>query len=177
MERIVLHASPRYLYRKLAVGLVGLAIGAALLLLQLPFPLPHLLGWGVVALSGIYALLQLRALGEESERVVIDDAGIRDSILPVGVIDWGEVRGAAVQSIGSVEVVALELRDPERFIRRLPAARQFIARKALEAGLPGVYLTLVGTDGDPGRIADIINRRAQVAGIPSTASARTRSTE
>lgn len=153
MERIVLHTSPRHLYRKLAVGLVGVAIGAAILLLQLS---PQL-GWGMVALSGIYALVQLRSLGEEVERVVIDDAGIRDSILPVGVIGWDEVLGATVQRIGSVQVVALQLRDPERFIRRLPGARQFIARKALESGLPGVYITLVGTDGNPNEIAEIIN--------------------
>jgi hypothetical protein len=156
MERIVLHASPRYLYRKLVVGLVGVAIGAGLLLLHLSPPV----GWVLVALGGIYALIQLRSLGEENERVVIDDAGIRDSILPVGVISWDEVRGASVQKVGSVEVIALQLRDPERFIRRLPGARQFIARKALEAGLPGVYLTLIGTDGDPGKIAELINGRA-----------------
>jgi hypothetical protein len=164
MERIVLHVSPRHLYRKLAVGLAGLASGAAILLLQLPTQL----GWGMVALSGSYALLQLHSLGEEIERVVIDDAGIRDSILPVGVIGWEEVRGASVQSIGSVEVVALQLRDPERFIRRLSGARQFITRKALEAGLPAVYLTLVGTDGDPGKIAEVINRRTRTAGTPAT---------
>jgi hypothetical protein len=165
MERIVLHTSPRYIYRKLAVALIGLAVGATILLFQLS----ALLGWGVMALSGIYALVQLRALGEEIERVVIDDAGIKDSILAVGVIGWDEVRGASVQSIGSVEVVALQLRDPERFIRRLPGARQFIARKGLEAGLPGVYLTLVGTDGDPHKIAKVINGRARVAGSPPTA--------
>ncbi len=113
----------------------------------------------MVALGVIYALVQLRSLGEEIERVVIDDAGIRDSILPVGVIGWDEVRGATVQSIGSVQVVALQLRDPERFIRRLPGARQFIARKVLQAGLPGVYLTLVSTDGNAGKIAEVINGR------------------
>jgi hypothetical protein len=79
--------------------------------------------------------------------------------LPVGPIDWSEIRGASVQTIGSVPVVALEVRDSERFIRRLPPARQFIARKALEAGLPPLYLTLVGTDGDARAIADLINQR------------------
>jgi hypothetical protein len=156
MRRIVLHPSPRQLYRRLALAFVGLVTGAVILLLQLS---PQL-GWGIVALGSIYALVQLRSLGEDVERVVIDDAGIRDSTLPVGLIGWDEVRGASVQKIGSVPVVALQLRDPERVIRRLPGARQFIARKALEAGLPGVYLTLVGTDGDPRRIADIINSRS-----------------
>jgi hypothetical protein len=164
MQRVVLHASRRYFYRKLAVGLAGLAIGAAILLLKLS----DQLGWGMVVLSGIYALVQLRSLGEDIERVVIDDAGIRDSILPVGVIGWDEVQGASVQRIGSVPVVALQLRDPERFIRRLPGARQFIARKAQEAGLPGVYLTLVGTDGDPVSIAEAINAQAATRNPPTS---------
>lgn len=154
MERIVLHTAPRFIYRKLAAAAGGVALGLVILRLQLPIP-----GWIVVTLSGLYALLQLRALGEEHERILIDDAGIRDTMLPVGLIGWDEVRGASVQKVGSVDVVALQLRDPERFIRRLPDARQFIARKALEAGLPGIYLTLVSTDGDPAMIAGLINRR------------------
>jgi hypothetical protein len=44
-------------------------------------------------------------------------------------------------------------------MRRLPATRQFIARKALEAGLPAVYLTLTGTEADAERIADAIRQR------------------
>ena len=160
MERIVLHASPRHIYRRLALGLVGLAAGAAILRLHYSARL----GWGIATLSGIFALLQLRSLGEEVERVVVDDAGIRDSNLPVGLIGWSEVRGASVQRVGSFEVVVLELRDPERVIRRLPAVRQLIAREALKAGLPGVYLNLVGTDGDPRRIAEAINGRTSRAG-------------
>src|SRR4051794_22813297 len=101
MRRNVLHPSPPQLYRRLALAFIGLMIGAVILLLQLA---PRL-GWGMVVLSSIYALVQLRSLGEDVERVVIDDAGIRDSTLPVGLIGWGEVRGASVQSIGSVPVV------------------------------------------------------------------------
>jgi hypothetical protein len=156
MERIVLHTSPRSLYGKLAFGLLGMGIGAAILALDFPV---HI-GWGIMGLSGVYALTVLRSLGEETERVVIDDSGVSDSILTGGVIGWNEVQGASVQRIGSVTVVALQLRDPERFIRRLSPGRQFLARKALEAGLPGVYLTLVGTDGDPNRIAELINQRS-----------------
>lgn len=157
MERIVLHTSTRHLYRKLAFNLGVLAIGAALLALNLV----RWLGWVLVALGGGYSLVLLRALGEATERVVIDDGGIRDSMLPVGTIGWDEVRGASVQEIGPTPVVALQVRDPERFIRRLPPARQFIARKALEAGLPGLYLTLIGTDGDPHTIAEVISQRVQ----------------
>jgi hypothetical protein len=165
MERIVLNASPRHIYRRLAVAVVGVVVGGALLLL----PIQPRIGWAIVVLSAIYALVQLRSLGEEVERVVIDDAGIRDSIFPVGVIGWDEVRGASVQKVGSLEVVALQLRDPERFIRRLPSVRQYIARQALTAGLPAVYLTLVGTDGDARKIAEVINERSRVKGPGSRA--------
>jgi hypothetical protein len=159
MERIVVYASRRHIYRKLALGLGLLAVGVALLGLHL---VPWL-GWGLVLVGAGYTLVLLRALGEETERVVIDDAGIRDRSLPVGTIGWDEVRGASVQMIGSVAVVALKVRDAERFVRRLPAARQFIARKALEAELPGLYLTLVGTDADPTEIAEAIRQRVRAS--------------
>jgi hypothetical protein len=149
MSRIVLHTSPTHLYRKLGVALLLLASGAVLLALGLA----RVAAWILAVLGGGWAL------GEDTERLVIDDSGIRDSMLPVGPIDWSEIRGASVQTIGSVPVVALEVRDSEGLIRRLPPARQFIARKALEAGLPPLYLTLVGTDGDPRAIADLINQR------------------
>jgi hypothetical protein len=155
MSRIVLHTSPKHLYRKLGVALLLLAAGAGLLALGLS----RVAAWSLALLGGGWALLLVRALGEDTERLVIDDSGIRDTLLPVGPIDWSEIRAASVQTIGSVSVVALEVRDSERFIRRLPPARQFIARKAMEAGLPALYLTLVGTDGDPQAIADTINRR------------------
>jgi hypothetical protein len=58
-------------------------------------------------------------------------------------------------------VITLEVRDPERLIRRLRATRQFIARKALEAGLPGLYLTVAGTEADPARIAEAIRQRVR----------------
>lgn len=157
MQRIVVYASRRHIYRRIAVCLVLLGAGAALLSAHLL----RWLGWGLVLWGGAYALILLRALGEERERVVIDDSGIRDSSLPVGTIGWDEVRGASVQAIGGVQVVALEVRDPERFIRRLPASRQFIARKALEAQLPGLYLTLVGTEANPREIVEAIMQRAR----------------
>ena len=155
MERIVVHGSRRRMLRKLAWCLSLLGIGIGLL----SAGLIRWLGWGLIVLGGGYGLIMLRVLGEDEERLVIDDSGVRDSTLPVGTIGWEEVRGAAVRDIGGVQVIALDLHDPERTLRRLPATRQFIARKAHEAGLPGLYLTVAGTDADPARLAAAINKR------------------
>ena len=162
MQRIVVVAARGPAYRKLVVAAAMVAAGIVLERAEVAA-----LGWVLAALGAIWALLLLRSLGEERERLVIDDAGIRDTLLPVGTIGWSEVTGATVQRIGSVPVVVLDLRDPERFVRRLPATRQFIARKALEAGLPAVYLTLTGTEADAERIADAIRQRIGATGARS----------
>jgi hypothetical protein len=162
MQRIVVVAARGPAYRKLVAAAAMVAAGIALQQAEVAA-----LGWTLAALGGIWALLLLRSLGEERERLVIDDSGIRDTLLPVGTIGWSEVTGATVRRIGSVPVVALDLRDPERFVRRLPATRQFIARKALEAGLPAVYLTLTGTEADAERIADAIRQRTGATGSRS----------
>ena len=157
MERIVVHGSRRRMLRKLAWSVSLLGIGAGLLAAGSI----RWLGWTLILAGGGYGLLVLRALGEDEERLVIDDSGVRDSALPVGTIGWDEIRGAVVRDISGVSVIALELRDQERFIRRLPATRQFIARKAHEAGLPGVYLTVTGTEANPAQLAEAINRRVR----------------
>jgi hypothetical protein len=154
MQRVVVVAARGPVYRKLVVAAAMVAAGIALQQAEVAA-----LGWTLAALGGIWVLLLLRSLGEERARLVIDDAGIRDTLLPVGTIEWSEVTGATVQQIAGVPVVVLDLRDPERFVRRLPPTRQFIARKALEAGLPAVYLTLTGTDADADRIAETIRQR------------------
>jgi hypothetical protein len=154
MQRVVVVAARGPVYRKLVVAAAMVAAGIALQQAEVAA-----VGWTLAALGGIWVLLLLRSLGEERARLVIDDAGIRDTLLPVGTIGWSEVTGATVQQIAGVPVVVLDLRDPERFVRRLPPTRQFIARKALEAGLPAVYLTLTGTDADADRIAETIRQR------------------
>lgn len=157
MERLVLRTARRHIYRRLAFCIAGVGVGAALASISWT----SWLGWAVVVIAGVPGLILLRGMGEDTERIVIDDAGIRDSHLPIGIIGWPEIKGATVQTIGGTKVVNLELRDPERFLRRLPAPRQFIARKAHEAGLPGVYLALQGIDVEPLRIAELISRRAR----------------
>jgi hypothetical protein len=162
MQRVVVVAARGPVYRKLVVAAAMVAAGIALQRAEVAA-----LGWTLAGLGGIWVLLLLRSLAEERERLVIDDAGIRDTLLPVGTIGWSEVTGATVQQIAGVPVVELGLRDPELFVRRLPATRQFIARKALEAGLPAVYLTLTGTEADAERIADAIRQRIGAAGSRS----------
>jgi hypothetical protein len=93
---LVLHASRRRIFRKMVLGLAGIVTGVFLLRLGAP----HWMAWIPVILGAGYTFFQLRSLGEEEERLVIDDSGIRDSLHPVGTIGWDQVLRAKVQKVG-----------------------------------------------------------------------------
>lgn len=130
MERLVLRTARRHIYGKLACCTAAVGVGAALASLELT----SWLGWAVIVIAGVPGLILLRGVGEDTERIVIDDAGIRDSHLPIGLIGWTEIKGATVQTIGG---------------------------RKWGPGLPGVYLALRGIDVDPQQIAELISRRAR----------------
>lgn len=117
---------------------------------------------GLLALGcGVWALVTLRALGEDRERIVLDDAGIRDASWPIGMLAWREVTGASVQRIGRYDVVALALRDPAATFSRLTGARRLLAEKAHAAGLPALYLSPAGTDATAVQLAVFVNEQVR----------------
>ncbi|HEX8276298.1 MAG TPA: STM3941 family protein [Longimicrobiaceae bacterium] len=153
MERLVI-APPRFRWvvgLLLALGLV--AAGVFVVLNGDPWA-----RWIGVAYFGFCALVIGIQAVDARPRIVIDESGIFDRTLRVGVIAWEDVRGVHPPSARHGSLVPLELRDPDKYVRRLsPLMRRLVAMNR-RSGFAHFSLNLSGTGADPAGVVEAIRR-------------------
>lgn len=142
----------------LVAGLVAMLVGGLLVL-------NGLMGVGAVPLliGGLLVILGARPAIQETARILLEEQGVTDTSLKVGPIPWHEIRGAAVQQLGSsFTLVTLDVVDPARWERQtseqLGRLRELSAR--LDFQLPAVFLAASRLDHTAEEIAREINARA-----------------
>lgn len=129
----------------LAVSLAFVAIGALLVVRT-----PHaIVGWLNVVFFGAGAATFLWQVVDARPRLVIDERGVFDRTLGVGVIPWSEIVGVEARSMVGTPFVALALRDPSLFTRRLSSAQRVLLRANRAAGFEELNLNLGGLPVDP----------------------------
>jgi hypothetical protein len=128
-----------------AAGVLMIASGDALLV-----------GWMSVAFFGACAVVFVWQLLDRRPRIVIDDRGILDRTLRVGVIEWGDVEGAYLRRIQGNPFLCLELRDPEKYTARLsPTLRRVVALNRT-LGFTDLSLNLTGVDVAPELVEELV---------------------
>lgn len=153
MERIVI-ASPRFRW---VVGLL-FALGLVAAGVYVVLHGDAWAGWIAIVYFGFCALVIGIQAVDARPRIVIDERGIFDRTLRVGVIEWEDVRGAHPPSARHDSHVPLELRDPDKYVRRLPPPMRRLAAMNRGSGLAEFSLNLSGTGADPARIVEAIRR-------------------
>ncbi len=101
-------------------------------------------GWMSLTLSGACGAVFVRQLLDSRPRLVIDDHGIMDRTLGVGVIPWGDIQGAYVKTIYGNDFICLELRDPQLFVSRLGAVHRATQAANRPLGFTELSLNLSG---------------------------------
>ena len=120
-------------------------------------------GGGIVTLFfGAGTLVFIRQMLWRGPRLTIDDEGLHDRTLGVGVIRWDDVQDAWPAEMNGQPFVALVLRDPDVYLDRLGPVRRTLTRANRFVGFPPLSLNLSALkDADAERIAGRI--RAEVA--------------
>jgi hypothetical protein len=106
-------------------------------------------GWLNLAFFGLCAVTFLWQVVDVRPRLVIDERGVFDRTLGVGVIPWSEIVAADAQSILGQPFVRLGLRDPSLFTRRLGRVQQAMTRGNRALGFEALNLNLGGLAVDP----------------------------
>jgi hypothetical protein len=143
-----------WLWRALGAILMG-AIACAMCLkegLLTPsgwFGLAGVLFFGAAAVIGIW---QGTLRGP---RLTLDEDGVHDRTLMVGVISWYDIVGVEPYGVAGQPFVGLHLRDPSKYFARASRLGRILARVNAGAGFP-FSLNLVGLNADPSEVVDLI---------------------
>ena len=119
-------------------------------------------GWSTMVFFGACIPFIIKELLNSSPRLVINDEGIFDLTLGVGVIPWPEIVSAKIRSLRGNPFICLQVQHPELWIAKYsPVQRAMIsANKAL--GFSELNLNLTGIKADPNQLLELILKRIAI---------------
>src|SRR5581483_3668446 len=168
MQPLLIHGKrSRYLTLvAMAVGVIGTGV-----VLGIQGGGLRLYGWLLVVVQCLSLPNLVRLALLKGPRLVIDDDGIHDHLLRVGTIPWSEIVGAKMRTVNSFCFIALELREPELWLRRMSPLRRWLMSRNRSAGFGMLSLNLNATDGDPVQVLRLIQQRCgESASHPAASS-------
>ena len=116
-------------------------------------------GWAGIVLFGAGIPIFLRQLLDARPRLVIDERGVFDRTLRVGVSPWREITGARLERIAGQEFVCLEVRDPALFTAHFGAVRRALLSGNRALGFAALNLNLSGLSVRSDEILALIRSR------------------
>ena len=117
-------------------------------------------GWICILFFGAGIPMFLWQLVDARPRLIIDDRGVFDRMLGVGVIPWSEITGAYVCSIKSADFICLELRDPAPWLQRLSPIKRAMVPANEAMGFTALNLNLTGVSADVRQVHELIVKMA-----------------
>jgi hypothetical protein len=143
------------------MGLIGLvAIVAVYLILgYLPFPI-------LIAAAALALVLAIRAIrGNDTEPcIIIDDKGVFDKRLKVGVIRWEDIRRIKSHTLSGAEYISLDLHNMRTYEGRRPVWLRMAAKTQRMSGMSPIAISTNGLDMDRARLVKLIHQGCETLG-------------
>jgi hypothetical protein len=115
-----------------------------------------IIGWSCLILFGFGLLVFLRQIFDTRPRIVIDQNGIFDRTLGVGIIDWADIEHAYLNSIMGNNFISLVLHDNEKYLQRASKSKAKLAKYNRALGFETINLNLSGVNVKTKDIFDFI---------------------
>ncbi|MCG3201558.1 MAG: hypothetical protein NFCOHLIN_01428 [Gammaproteobacteria bacterium] len=119
----------------------------------------HWVGWMCIVFFGTGILLFVRQLVDTQPRVVLDEAGVLDRTLGVGVIPWSDIGSSYVRTIHGGDFVCLVLHNPERWIAKLSETQRALVEANEKLGFQPLNINLSGTAADAAMVQEVVLRK------------------
>ena len=157
MSPIEIRPVPNYRWRMALIAFTG-TLAIYFYLGYMPVVLWFIGGVSVV-------LLFYSALRRESSDpcVILDDVGVWDKRLQVGVISWDDIRQITIHDVHGGEYVSLELHDQEKYQARQPQWLRLASKSQRLLGMSPISISTSGLDMDMKTLANLIHEGCEMA--------------
>jgi len=117
-------------------------------------------GWTSLLFFGACGALFIRQLLDSRPRLIIDEHGINDRTLGVGLIPWPEITDAYVKTIRGGDFICLKVRNPEMWLGNLSPVKRAMIKANLALGFTELNINLSGTNANPWLMLELIQKRS-----------------
>jgi len=157
MERIVINRSVGKYVVLLICGWAFVAAGVFILWVGGP----RWVGWMNIIFFGAGSLVFLWQIFDSRPRLIIDERGILDRTLGVGVIHWADIEGAYTRSIQGNDFICLQLRNTDQYVRRLSKVKRAMIPANEALGFAPLNINLSGIRGMTDRVLELILKKSE----------------
>jgi hypothetical protein len=155
-----------YTSRVKLLGLLGLTcvmVGVSYFCTTLQDLTPRVAGWIGVGFFGLGFIVVPAMLFRTSPQVVINDEGIEDRRLKIGIIRWEDIRSLSVGSVHSAMFLCVEVLDTEKYLSRLPRWKRSLAGVNEALGFPALTISFSGLSPGIKEVWPYLQDRAKVS--------------
>lgn len=161
MSPIEVRVNPNYKWR--------MALLAAVALGALYFYLGYLpvIGW-IIAVVLVIVLIAKAVRREGDEPVIlIDDEGVLDKRLKVGVIRWSDIRRIECHNLHGADYISLKLHNSSSYEARRPLWLKALSQPQRIFGMSPTSISTNGLDVDMATLVNKIHEGCQTATYPN----------
>lgn len=152
---LIIIKSSKLEYFLLLVGSLGF-VAAGIFILNHGNSTDSWIGWMAIIFFGSGIPLFGWQLADSRPRLVIDEQGILDRTLGVGIIPWSEITGAYLRSIQGNSFICLEVLNPERWLERLSPIKRAMVPANEALGFTVLNLNLSAVSAEPAELLELI---------------------
>jgi hypothetical protein len=113
-------------------------------------------GWPCIIFFGAAIPLFIWQIIDRRPRLTINDLGINDRTMGVGLIPWSEIEDSYVKSIRGNHFICLVARNPEMWTSRFSATKKAMIKTNKALGFTELNVNLSGTSAQPQEIHELI---------------------
>jgi hypothetical protein len=170
METLVIGASRTKAFLLLLASLGFVGAGVAMLLTPQRSPEQRWIAWACILFFGAGVVVAAQQIADSRPRLVIDDQGILDRTLGVGVIPWSEILDAHVRSVSGNDFICLTVQNPELWLHKYSPVQRALVRANLALGFSELNINLAGIAAETTRIHELILKLSALHRRPGAGS-------